>query len=639
MLYDNPMTYEWQNAKQAWSVAASGDEMRFEVRNGDHWAYDSAAKERSEIASYQKLQNGQVYTISYKFMIEPGAANTADWLLIGQIHQTEDAKDLGVSPPFAIELVGEKMQIVVRNDPAATTISAPGTTVIFTDDHDLARGAWYDMTIQLKLDPKGSGSVYVWRDGVPLADYTGGIGYADAVGPYWKNGIYREASAETLAVDYKAVTVSQGAIAPAHAIAPSGPIQTVTAATTTTLGALGENLILSGSAAVSGFGNAYDNSLTGNGAANTLDGGAGEDTLIGKGGNDILKGGEALDIMYGGAGDDTFYVDLSGDRVVELANEGVDIVVASATFSLSNNVENLTLVGSGALNGVGNSLGNRIEGNAGANVLTGGDGNDTLLGGAGDDTLSGGDGSDTLYGGDGADKLSGSSGADAMYGGSGDDVYTVDQTLDRVLEYAGGGTDTVNSTATFTLSANIELLNLGGSAAINGAGNELANTINGNEAGNVISGSGGDDLLRGNGGNDAMYGGAGNDTVSAGAGDDLVDGGAGLDVLYGGGGADVFVFTSVADSTRVAPDRLEDYLFSGGDRINLAAIDANSALTGDQSFTFIGSTGFSRHAGELHYEKAANGMLLLTGDVNGDGIGDFGVLVRATSLVAQDFIL
>ena len=111
--------------------------------------------------------------------------------------------------------------------------------------------------------------------------------------------------------------------------------------------------------------------------------------------------------MVGGAGDDVYVVDNAGDVVVEAAGEGVDLVQSSVTHTLGDNVENLTLTGSGAINGMGNSLANYITGNSAANTLAGGDGNDTLDGGTG---------------------------ADTMTGGVGDDVYVVDNAGDVVVE-------------------------------------------------------------------------------------------------------------------------------------------------------------------------------------------------------------
>ena len=137
-----------------------------------------------------------------------------------------------------------------------------------------------------------------------------------------------------------------------------------------------ENLTLTGSASINATGNELVNRLIGNTGSNILDGGAGADT------------------MEGGAGDDTYMVDNVGDVVVEAAAAGNDTVIASVSFLLSENVENLTLTGFAALSGTGNALDNRITGNDGANTLSAGAGNDRIDGNLGNDLLTGGAGRD-----------------------------------------------------------------------------------------------------------------------------------------------------------------------------------------------------------------------------------------------------
>ncbi len=83
--------------------------------------------------------------------------------------------------------------------------------------------------------------------------------------------------------------------------------------------------------------------------------------------------------------------------------------------------------------------------------------------------------------------------ADAMYGGAGNDTYQVGNGGDTVHENAGEGTDLVESTITYTLAANVEILTLMGTSAINGTGNDIANTLTGNGAANVLSGLDGND--------------------------------------------------------------------------------------------------------------------------------------------------
>ena len=152
-----------------------------------------------------------------------------------------------------------------------------------------------------------------------------------------------------------------------------------TSVTLTTLAANVENLTLLGTSTLSATGNTLDNVLTGNSANNTLTGGAG---------NDTLDGGLGNDTMLGGLGNDTFVVNVSTDIVTENANEGTDTVRSAVAWTLGNNLENLTLTGTSAINGTGNTLNNVLLGNTGVNTLAGGAGDDTYDGAAGNDVYS-----------------------------------------------------------------------------------------------------------------------------------------------------------------------------------------------------------------------------------------------------------
>ena len=152
-----------------------------------------------------------------------------------------------------------------------------------------------------------------------------------------------------------------------------------------TLGANLENLTLTGLGNLSGTGNELNNTIIGNSGNNVLDGGSGVDILDGGSGNDTLIGGLGNDVMKGGSGNDTYYVNSTGDSIVDTI--GIDTVSSSISWTLGSNLENLTLTGTDAFTGIGNSLKNTIIGNAGNNVLDGLGGTDILTGGLGADTF------------------------------------------------------------------------------------------------------------------------------------------------------------------------------------------------------------------------------------------------------------
>ena len=101
----------------------------------------------------------------------------------------------------------------------------------------------------------------------------------------------------------------------------------------------------------------------------------GNDVLLRLGGNDTLNRGAGTDRLESGQGNDILAD--AGDAVAEALNAGADQVSADYNYALSTNFENLLLTGTGAINGTGNALDNRLTGNVAANVLNGGAGNDT----------------------------------------------------------------------------------------------------------------------------------------------------------------------------------------------------------------------------------------------------------------------
>ena len=192
----------------------------------------------------------------------------------------------------------------------------------------------------------------------------------------------------------------------------------------------------------------------------------------------------------------------------------------------------------------------------------GADADDTLRGTLRDEAFFGGNGGDQLSGEAGDDLLNGGSGADTMIGGAGNDVYIVDNILDRVHEFSGGGRDAVRASISYTLGDDVEILKLLGRAAIDGAGNDASNVILGNSGDNHLDGHGGDDRIEGRGGNDTIDGGEGRDRIFGGAGHDTIDGGEGRDRIFGGAGDDIVTVTDI-----------DDLVLDGGDGFDRLIID------------------------------------------------------------------
>jgi Ca2+-binding RTX toxin-like protein len=188
--------------------------------------------------------------------------------------------------------------------------------------------------------------------------------------------------------------------------------------------------------------------------------------LVSKPGNDVLTGTPSNN-------DTVTYASATAPITVSLAI-GVQQNTGGAGLDTLINIENL----------VGSSFNDNLIGNTKNNSLNGRAGNDTLDGGVG---------------------------SDSMIGGLGNDSFVVNVVGDVVTENLNEGTDTVNSSVTYTLPANVENLTLTGASPINGTGNGLVNTITGNAANNQLNGGAGNDTINGGIGIDSLTGGIGND--------------------------------------------------------------------------------------------------------------------------------
>lgn len=302
---------------------------------------------------------------------------------------------------------------------------------------------------------------------------------------------------------------------------------------------------------------------------------------------DKTGAGGGYELLYARSGAKTVDFALSSGKVsVGLtlgdSNVKVDVVNGNEVWSnvsitsVSTNVKEVHLLGISKADLNGASNGQKMFGNKAANVLKGNGGNDTLIGGGGADRLDGGAGTDT-----------------ASYDGATKGVTA------SLAKPADNTNDAKGDTY-------ISIENLTGSSK--------ADTLIGDAADNVIKG---------------------------GSGDDVIQGGGGADDLYGGSGKDTFVYKALADSTAASRgrDTIFDFSGTGGDKIDLAAIDAIARTTKNDGFSFIGTAAFSGKAGELRYDKKASETYIY-GDVNGDKTADFAIhLDDAVTLTKGYFVL
>lgn len=376
----------------------------------------------------------------------------------------------------------------------------------------------------------------------------------------------------------------------------------------------------------------------------------GNDTIHGLAGDDFLDGGTGNDLLIGGAGNDTYVINSLGDAIDEGSNAdiadeirstiGVDLAIQGGGA-----IERAQLNGSAAINAFGNAANNQLVGNSASNILDG------------------------------------RAGADVMTGGNGSDTYIVDSAGDQVAESnatPAGGIDTVRSSVSFALGANIENLSLTGKADIDGTGNALKNILLGNDGANRLDGGGGSDIMTGGKGNDiyvvdqigdvvketishaqgggvdlvessisfslanlaqvedltllgsANVNGRGNalsNLIRGNSGDNVLDGGQGVDLLAGGAGNDVFIIDNWGDTAFEAPgggiDEIRTNLQLSGMQLDIEYF----TYTGSKALDFTGNTEANRIVGNTGADtiSGAEGSDTLLGNGANDILkGDLG---------------
>jgi Ca2+-binding RTX toxin-like protein len=221
--------------------------------------------------------------------------------------------------------------------------------------------------------------------------------------------------------------------------------------------------------------------ISGLGGNDTLTAGANNQVLDGGPGTDSLRdNGKSGITLFGGADNDTYVVSIAGTVVTELAGGGTDTVqTALSSYQLTANVENLVHTGSTSFTSTATAAGQSITGSTGADTL--GDGGFANV---------------------------------ALTGGGGADTFNVTSASTVVTESSGSTNSSVTTTlASYTLPTNVQNLTYTGTAAFNGTGNTLANTITGGAGNDTLSGGSGNDTLTGKAGNDTLTGGSNSDTL------------------------------------------------------------------------------------------------------------------------------
>jgi Ca2+-binding RTX toxin-like protein len=426
--------------------------------------------------------------------------------------------------------------------------------------------------------------------------------------------------------------------------------------------------LFDGSGFVHAVGSSVQVNVVGSTANDKIVGTSGVNVLVGNDGNDLLIAGTGIDSLSGGAGNDVLYfgADLtSGDSA--FGGDGRDAIVLQGNYSYTFSTLNLfeiesISVQSGSKTNWGDTANNFYDYDlttldmhvaAGLQMIVNGQslraGEDFTFDGSAET-----DGTFLVFAGHGVDDLTGGAGNDIFHfegsrfgagdsidGGGGRDAAVISAGNGLThIEFAEDALTSIESVSVNNRFASdpsavpsYELVLADGNTAANAALIVNGASLSATQTFSVDGSAETDGRLR-------LFGGAGTDVLIGGAGNDEIYGGGSADTLTGGLGQDSFRYDDASQSNAIGRDGIQD--FTNGDKIDLSRIDADSGTAGDQAFSFIGNSAFSNTAGELRFESVAGPIWLVQGDIDGNGVSDFEVIVVVTDadpITSTDFVL
>jgi Polysaccharide lyase len=218
--------------------------LQFEIQPGDHAYFDGSNVDRAEVdgAANGYIPTNTPVNISYQFMVQANGANgsftnTANWFVTAEMHNADKISGVSTSPPFAVQLAGDHLQIVARycapgGNPSNSSSDLKMLT-LWTDPNPIQTGQYANIQIQANVSNTSAGYLEVSVNGTQVVNYHGPLGYGTPT--YWEEGLYRNAGpTQTVTADFRNLSITTGSAAVSGGSGGTTTTGTGTGSTSTT---------------------------------------------------------------------------------------------------------------------------------------------------------------------------------------------------------------------------------------------------------------------------------------------------------------------------------------------------------------------------------------------------------------------
>jgi hypothetical protein len=126
------------------------------------------------------------------YLKSPWPVDPLHWELLSQFHCNPDKEDTHPNPALSITIKPGDNRFTIGNKSDSSRVSTLSTISSRSwDGGSVVSDKWIDWVVNVKWSPHSDGFLKIWRDGKLMVEHKGPNLYNDALGPYFKMGVYK----------------------------------------------------------------------------------------------------------------------------------------------------------------------------------------------------------------------------------------------------------------------------------------------------------------------------------------------------------------------------------------------------------------------------------------------------------------